>query len=177
VDTCLERPERPYARRTPEWQPNKSRHAVDRYSDLGRALASAERIFLSATCLGAQLSEGVGKASGPRPTTSQTALSPPGPQRGPCALRGSLPFQAGDASAKLLVHRSFLLIVWCCGLSHFSHVGPVCRLESVAMAHETDFEPRRRGDVAGTAIVLGTALLGSGVLFAVLYVASLYLWR
>jgi hypothetical protein len=45
------------------------------------------------------------------------------------------------------------------------------------MAHESDLEPKQGGDLLETAIVIGAALIGGGVLFAALYVGSLYLWR
>jgi len=45
------------------------------------------------------------------------------------------------------------------------------------MAHGTDLGPKWGGDLQGIAIVIGTAVLASGLLFAVLYIVSLYHWR
>jgi hypothetical protein len=42
------------------------------------------------------------------------------------------------------------------------------------MAHKPNVDRR---DWAGTALVIGTALLGGGVVYAILYAASVYFWR
>jgi hypothetical protein len=44
----------------------------------------------------------------------------------------------------------------------------------IVMAHERDFEG---GDLVGTAIVIGTVLLGASVLFVVLYAFSVHVWH
>ena len=45
------------------------------------------------------------------------------------------------------------------------------------MVQERDNEPQWAGDLLGAGIVIGTAVIGSGVLLAVLYYWSSYVWR
>ena len=45
------------------------------------------------------------------------------------------------------------------------------------MAQESESNPKWDSDLTGIAIVIGAALLGSGVLFALLYVGLVYFWR
>jgi hypothetical protein len=45
------------------------------------------------------------------------------------------------------------------------------------MAREPDHESAQGGELIDVIIVVGIALLGSGVLFAVLYIGSSYVWR
>jgi len=45
------------------------------------------------------------------------------------------------------------------------------------MVQKCENEPQWAGDLLGAVIVIGTAIIGSGVLLAVLYFWSSYVWR
>jgi hypothetical protein len=91
---------------------------------------------------------------------------------------GANPIAIGASSTKLPVDWVFLIIASCPGPSHVSHTQRFKPMAlGLAMAHETDLESKRGRGLTDIAIVIGAALLGSGVLFAVLSVASLHVWR